>query len=275
MQAEFVRVPFANVGMVKLPPQVSDDQAILISDIFPTGYFGAELAGIKRGDTVAVFGCGPVGQFVIASALHMGAGRVFAIDCIPSRLEMARNQGAEIIDFNREDPAKTVRQLTGGIGVDRAIDAVGIDATAAHSGPAAEQISEKEIGQREEEVGTIAPDAHPHGGNWVPGDAPSQVLDWAVEALAKAGTLSIVGVYPEKAEKFPIGKAMMKNLTIRIGNCNHRRYVPMLVDLVRAGVFDPAAILTQVEGLTSAIEAYQRFDERQPGWIKVALAPAA
>ncbi len=275
MQAEFVRVPFANVGMVKLPPEVTDDEAILISDIFPTGYFRAELAEIKRGDTVAIFGCGPVGQFAIASAKHMGAGRIFAVDCIASRLDMARAQTAEVVDFNREDPVKSIRQLTGGIGVDRAIDAVGIDATAPHAGPAAEDISEREIENREEEVRTIAPETRPQGGNWVPGDAPSQVLEWAVEALAKAGTLSIIGVYPEKAQKFPIGKAMMKNLTIKAGNCNHRKYVPMLVELVRAGVFEPTAILTQTEGLTNAVDAYRKFDERQPGWIKVALEPAA
>jgi threonine dehydrogenase-like Zn-dependent dehydrogenase len=274
MQAEFVRVPFANVGMVKLPPQVSDDQAILISDIFPTGYFGAEMAEIKQGDTVAVFGCGPVGQFTIASAFHLGAGRVFAVDCIPSRLEMARAQSAEIIDFNVEDPVSTIGQFTGNIGVDRAIDAVGIDALAPHSGPAAERISERTIEEREEEVRTIAPETHSERGNWVPGDSPFQALDWAVDALAKAGTLSIVGVYPEKAEKFPIGKAMMKNLTIRAGNCNHRRYVPMLIELVRAGVFDPTAILTQVEALTTAVEAYRKFDVRQPGWMKVELVPA-
>jgi threonine dehydrogenase-like Zn-dependent dehydrogenase len=106
MQAEFVRVPFPNVGMVKLPPEVTDDQAILISDIFPTGYFGAELAEIESGNTVAIFGCGPVGQFAIASAKHMRAGRIFAVDCIPSRLEMARAQSAEVVDFKREDPVK-------------------------------------------------------------------------------------------------------------------------------------------------------------------------
>lgn len=275
MQAEYVRVPFANIGMVKLPPEVTDDQAILISDIFPTGYYGAELAEIKKGDTVAVFGCGPVGQFVIASAFHLGAGRVFAVDCIPSRLEMARAQSAEIVDFNAEDPVETIQRLTGFIGCDRAIDAVGIDASTAHSGPVAEQMSEKEIEAREDEVRTVAPDANPHDGNWTPGDAPFQALEWAVAALAKAGTLSIIGVYPETAKKFPIGKAMMKNLTIRAGNCDHRRYVPMLVEMVRAGMFDPAAILTQIEGLTSAIDAYKRFEEHHPGWIKVALIPAA
>lgn len=128
LQAERARIPYANVGLVKLPDEVSDDQAILLSDIFPTAYFGAELAEIEDGDTIAVFGCGPVGQFAIASAKLLGAGRIFAVDSIPSRLEMARDQGAEIINFEQEDPIEAIRGLTGGIGIDRAIDAVGIDA---------------------------------------------------------------------------------------------------------------------------------------------------
>jgi threonine dehydrogenase-like Zn-dependent dehydrogenase len=132
LQAEKARIPFAHVGLVKLPKEVSDDEAILISDIFPTGYFGAELAEITPGDTVAVFGCGPVGQFAIASAKLKGAGRVLAVDCLPDRLEMAQHQGAEIIDFSAEDPVARIKELTGGIGVDRAIDAVGVDAMGPH-----------------------------------------------------------------------------------------------------------------------------------------------
>src|SRR6266571_9013392 len=132
LQAEKARIPFANVGLVKLPEEVSDDQAILLSDIFPTGYFGAELAEIVPGDTVAVFGCGPVGQFTIASAKLLGAGRILAVDQIPSRLDMARAQGAEVIDFSTEDPVQTILDLTGGIGVDRTIDAVGVDAERPH-----------------------------------------------------------------------------------------------------------------------------------------------
>src|SRR5205085_10810472 len=121
LQAEKARIPYAHVGLVRLPDEVSDDEAILISDIFPTGYFGAELAEIKPGDTVAVFGCGPVGQFVIASAKLFGAGRILAVDHIPDRLDMARHQGAEIINFDEENPVQTIKSLTQGIGVDRAI----------------------------------------------------------------------------------------------------------------------------------------------------------
>ncbi len=273
LQAERARIPFANVGLVKLPPEVSDEQAILLSDIFPTAYFGAELAEIEDGDTVAIFGCGPVGQFAIASAKLLGAGRVFAVDRVPSRLDMARGQGAEVINFEEEDPVAALKRLTGGIGVDRAIDAVGVDAQHAHKGPAAQEAAAKEE-EFQEQVARVAPDARPHDGQWVPGDAPSQVLEWAVEALCKAGTLAIIGVYPETAQFFPIGKAMNKNLTLQMGNCNHRRYVPMLVDLVRSGAVNPLDILTQTEPLTDAITAYEAFDKRQPGWIKVELDPS-
>lgn len=123
LQAERARVPYANVGLIKVPDEVSDEQAIMLSDIVPTGYFGADLAEIKHGDTVAVFGCGPVGQFAIASAFLQGAARVLAVDTIASRLDMARTQGSEVIDFQAEDPVQAILRLTGGIGVDRAIDA--------------------------------------------------------------------------------------------------------------------------------------------------------
>jgi threonine dehydrogenase-like Zn-dependent dehydrogenase len=272
LQAEKARIPYANVGLVKLPDSVSDEQAILISDIFPTAYFAAELAEIKQGNTVAVFGCGPVGQFCIASAKLLGAGRIFAVDREESRLDMARKQGAEIINFDEEDPVETIKRLTGGIGVDRAIDAVGVDAEPAEDGPAAKE-SSQHAGEFKRELKSIAPETNPEGANWEPGKAPSQALQWAVQALAKAGTLSIVGVYPQTAQNFPIGMAMNKNLTIKMGNCNHRRYIPKLVDLVAAGVVDPTQILSHVEPVTAAIEAYKQFDLRKPGWIKVELKP--
>jgi threonine dehydrogenase-like Zn-dependent dehydrogenase len=272
LQAEKARIPFANVGLVKLPDDVSDDEAILLSDIFPTGYMAAELAEIKPGNTVAVFGCGPVGLFAIASAKLLNAGRILAIDTIESRLEMARHQGAEVINFNEEDPVETIEGLTGKIGVDRAIDAVGVDADRPHHGPAARKAAplKREFQQEREE---IAPKTKEEGPNWHPGDAPSQVLRWAVETVAKAGTLSIVGVYSEKSQTFPVGDAVGKNLTIKGGNCHHRKYIPKLLELVRTGAVDPTEILTHVGPLTSAVEAYKEFDRREPGWIKVKLEP--
>jgi threonine dehydrogenase-like Zn-dependent dehydrogenase len=161
-----------------------------------------------------------VGQFTIASAILMNAGRVFAIDRVASRLQMARAQGAEAIDFETDDPVEALKHLTGGIGPDRVIDAVGVDAMMAHQGPA--EGSRKEQKRFAAEQHAIAPKASPKGELWQPGDAPSQVLTWMVEAVAKAGTLAIIGVYPETVETFPIGKAMNRNLTIRMGNCPHR-----------------------------------------------------
>lgn len=270
LQAERARIPYANLGMVKLPDEISDRQAITLSDIFPTGYFAALLAEIRPGDTVAVFGCGPVGQFAIASAKHMGAGRILAIDSVESRLVAARAQGAEIINFDKENPVEAILGLTRGIGVDRAIDAVGIDANCPHEGPAAQSSKEKEK-QFKMELSHVAPAIEPVKKNWHPGNAPSQALRWAVEALDKAGSLSIVGVYPETLLVFPIGRAMNKNLTVKMGNCNHRKYIPHLLGLVRTGAIDPSKVLTHELPLKSAIDAYKAFDAREEGWIKVEL----
>jgi threonine dehydrogenase-like Zn-dependent dehydrogenase len=228
--------------MMKLPDDISDDQAILLSDIFPTGFFGAKLAEINTGDTVAVFGCGPVGQFAIASARLLGAGRVIAVDQIPTRLDMARAQGAEVVDFSGEDPVATIKRMTGGIGVDRAIDAVGIDAQMPHCGPAAKQ-AQQMAGEFQRELREVAPRTNRQGDNWVPGDAPSQAFLWEVQALAKAGTLAIIGVYPQTMRSFPIGEAMNKNLTINMGNCSHRKYIPPLLEMVANESFDPSQSL--------------------------------
>ena len=273
MQAEFVRVPFANINLVKIPEGVTDDEAILLSDIFPTGYMAADLAEIHPGSTVAVLGAGPVGQFAIASARLLNAGRIFAIDAIPSRLEMARSQGAECVNFEEEDPVQAIRGFTAGIGVDRVIDCVGVDANRPHHGPAAAKGLLKSPRFRMGRMKTTMGKESPSDGNWHPGDAPSQALEWAVESLAKAGTLSIIGVYGEMVNTFPIGAAMEKNLTIKMGNCNHRKYIPKLLELVRSGAVDPAQVLTQVEPMTDVIAAYKEFDRRSPGWIKVMLEP--
>lgn len=183
---------------------------------------------------------------------------------------MARRQGAECVNFDKEDPVETIVELTGGIGVDRVIDAVGVDAEHAHAGPVTKEAEQKgEAFARE--VEQVAPKQNPQGDLWKPGDAPSQALFWAVEALAKVGTQSIIGVYPPTMETFPIGQAMNKNLTMKMGNCPHRRYGPHLVELVRTRAIDPVKILTEMEPLTDAVEAYEQFDTRQPGWVKVEL----
>lgn len=248
LQAEKARIPWANFNMVALPDDVSDDQAILLSDIFPTGWQAALQAEITPGDIVAVFGCGPVGQFAIASARLQHAGRVIAVDALSDRLDAAAAQGAEIVDFSREDPVAMIKEMTRGVGPDRVIDAVGVDAE--------------------------SPDGEPRraeGAQWEPGDAPGQVLEWAVEVIAKAGTLSIVGVYPPTVSTFPVGAAMNKNLTVKMGNCNHRTHIPRLIEMVRTGVIDPSAVITQRQPMMSAIDAYEAFDRRDPGWLKVEL----
>ncbi len=274
LQAEFARVPLAEPSLVKLPLELSDDHAILLSDIFPTGYFGADLAEIKPGDTVCVFGCGPVGLFTIVSAKLLGAGRVFAVDTLPDRLAKARELGAETIDFNAEHPVEKLKELTEGIGVLRAIDAVGVDAYGPETGPAyAESRALKSQFKEEQKETQLEGSGATWRGQWVPGDAPSQVLTWAVQALAKAGTLSIIGVYPDTMTRFPIGTAMLKNLTIQMGNCPHRKYIPRLIDAVLGGKVDPSKVLTEVEPMTDALSAYKAFDQRKSGWVKVELKP--
>ncbi len=274
LQAEFARIPYANVGLVKLPDEVSDDQAILLSDIFTTGYFGADIAGIKPGNSVAVFGCGPVGQFAITSAWMFGAGRVFAIDRVAGRLALAQAQGAEAIDFDQVDPVAELMRLTNGQGVDRIIDAVGVDAMRPQSGPA-KAGAKAQAKEFDSEVAQIAPQQHPDGANWRPGDGPSQVLTWAVAAVRKAGSLAIIGVYPPTAQTFPIGAAMNKNLSLRSGNCNHRKYLWDAVSWVKTGRLSPERVLTQLAPVSDAIEAYEAFDRREEGWIKVELVPGA
>jgi threonine dehydrogenase-like Zn-dependent dehydrogenase len=271
LQAEYARIPYAGVGLVKLPEEITDDQAILISDILPTSYMAAVMAEVKPSDNVAVFGCGPVGLFAILCAQHLGAGRVFAIDSVESRLEMARAHGAEVINFQQEDPVSVLKDLTNGAGPDRAIDAVGVDAATATRGPAADKSAQKEFKQELEKITEMGT---PKGDAFQPGGAPSQALKWAIEAVAKAGTVSVIGVYTAPVQGFPIEQVMNKNLTLKAGNCNHRRYMPEMIELVRSGVIHPEEFLTQVQPITSAVDAYQAFDRHQAGWVKVKLDPA-
>jgi threonine dehydrogenase-like Zn-dependent dehydrogenase len=272
LQAEKARVPWADTNLVPVPDDISDDQAILMSDILPTAWFGADLAQIEEGDHMVVFGCGPVGQLAIASAMVMG-GNVIAVDRLPDRLELARRQGAQVINFDEVEPVEAIRKLTDGDGARRIIDAVGIDAQHAHDGPAAPGLLDKLATAVEQRF--VEPAARAIGSHFIAGNSPNQVLEWAVEAIAKGGTLAIIGVYPPTDTHFPIGAAMNKNITMRMGNCNHRRYYDVLIDHVRSGTLDPTRILSQTEPMTGAIEAYKAFDERQAGWMKVELEPLA
>jgi threonine dehydrogenase-like Zn-dependent dehydrogenase len=240
----------------------------MMSDILPTSYQAARMADIHPGDTVAIFGCGPVGMLAIACAQHMGAGRVFAVDQVESRLALARKHGAEAINFGSENPVEALRELTLGSGPDRVIDAVGVDATTRH----ADRKIEKQF---ESEMKTIAPNAKKAEKNWWIGGAPSQALEWAVQSVAKAGTLSIIGVYPPQLKSFPVGEVMNKNVTVHAGNCNHRKYMPRLIELVRSGVFRPEQFFTQKAAMTSVIDAYHHFDRHEDCWLKVKLEPAS
>ncbi len=266
MQAEKVRVPYADAMLLKIPENVTDDQAILLSDILPTAYMAVEMANVHTNDTIAVFGCGPVGQLVIACLKKIGVKKIFAVDHIPSRLQMAQDQGSYVINFDEVDPVKKLQELTNGQGPDRIIDAVGVDAQ--KSNRLADIFNTKEF---KEELDKIVPHPQPDNDNWVPGNGPSQALQWAVKAIAKAGTISIIGVYPQELTSFAIGAAMNKNVTIRMGNCNHRKYLPMLLDWIEKGEFNIEHFITQKVPFKEIIAAYKHFDAREDNWIKVVL----
>ncbi|MDF3311993.1 alcohol dehydrogenase catalytic domain-containing protein [Rhodococcus sp. T2V] len=270
LQAEYARVPHATTTLVKIPDAVTDDQAIMTSDVMPTGWFGARLAQVTEGDSVLVLGAGVVGQCAIASAKRQGATRVLVVDGLDDRLAIARTQNAEVINFNTEDPVEVVRELTGGIGVDRVIDAVGVDAQRPSGGPAAKTLPVSDD-SFDAERDKAAPHTNPDGDTWVPGNAPSLAVRWAVKAAAKAGSIGIIGVYPPNFDVFPIGEMMNRNLTVQAGNCNHRRYIPHLLAMAATGVLDPAAFITQHAAPTRALDAYQRFDTREQGWLKTVL----
>lgn len=257
MQAGYVRVPFAGATLVPLPDSIVDEQAIICSDVLPTAWFGASIAGVSRGDTVAVFGAGPVGLAVVASAWKQGASRVLVVDEVADRLEKARSLHAEPVNFSTEDPVAVLRELTGGVGPDRVVDAVGVDAY-----PRPGDADDESGQQQASGGGELA---------WHHGTAPSQAMTWAVDAVAKCGTVGIIGVYPPGLDTFPLGAAMNKNLVVRMGNAHHRPLIPALLDMVAAGTLDPAGILTREEPVTDAVAAYRLFDQHAPGWVKIAL----
>lgn len=251
-QAEYLRVPFADVGPIKIPADIPDDRVLFLSDIFPTGYMAAENCQIEEGDTVAVWGCGPVGQFAIQSAWMLGAERVIAIDRVPERLGMAKSQGnAELINFTDEDVYDRLMEMTGGRGPDRCIDAVGTEADLS---------SFDSIIDRAKVASYLGTD-RPH------------VLRETIMCCRKGGTISIPGVYLGALDKIPFGAAMNKGLTIKMGQTHVQRYLKPLLQKIEAGELDPSFIITHTVGLEDAPAMYKTFRDKKDGCIKVVLKP--
>ncbi len=251
-QAQYVRVPFSDTACQKVPESISDEQALFLSDIFPTGYMAAENCNIHPGDTIAIWGCGPVGQFAIKSAYLLGAERVIAIDEIPERLELARTQGkAEVLNFGDADVVEKLKEMTGGRGPDGCIDAVGMEA----HGTSVDALYDyaKQAVRLETD--------RPH------------VLRQAIQACRKGGNLSVPGVYGGFIDKFPIGAAFSKGLTFRMGQTNVHRYLKPLLDRIEKHEIDPSFVITDRYGLDCAADAYKTFDKHEHGCIKVVLQP--
>jgi threonine dehydrogenase-like Zn-dependent dehydrogenase len=251
-QAEYVRVPFADVGPYKVPEGLSDEQVLFLTDIFPTGYMAAENCNITPGDTVAVWGCGPVGQFCIASAWLLGAGRVIGIDREPERLMMAADRGkADVIDLTKTDVYEALKEMTGGRGPDACIDAVGMEA---HGNT---------IGDWYDKAKTATMMATDRLG----------ALRQAIHSCRKAGTVSIPGVYGGLLDKVPLGAAFNKGLTMKMGQTHVHRYLPQLMDRVVRGEIDPSYVITHRLKLSDAPGAYKTFRDKKDGCIKVVLRP--
>lgn len=243
-QAEYLRVPYADVGPIKIDSDLSDEQVLFLSDIFPTGYMAAENADIEEGDTVAVWGCGPVGQFTIQSAQMLGADRVIAIDRVSERLDMARKHGdAEIIDFEEEDVYEQLMDMTDGRGPDGCIDAVGSEAHGAEQNGVSDQI-----------------------------DRP-YVLQQAVKSCRKGGNLSMPGVYIDTMDDFPAGPLMNKGLTVKTGQTHVQRYLDPLLERIEVGDIDPSFVISHNVSLEEGPEMYETFQEKEDDCIKVVMTP--
>ncbi len=252
-QAEYLRVPHADVGCLKIESGLADEQVLFLSDIFPTGYMAAENAEIEPGDTVAVWGCGPVGQFCIQSCWMLGAGRVIAIDRVPERLAMARDKGrAETIDFSQEKVYPRLQDMTAGRGPDRCIDAVGAEA---HGWGSFDAILDKV-----KSALMLATDR-------------AHVLREAIYCCRKAGTVSVPGVYIGFPDKLPFGAAMNKGLTMKMGQTHVAKYHTMLLDRIEAGDIDPSFVVTHRLPLAQGPKAYETFRDKKDGCIKVVLIP--
>jgi len=251
-QAEYVRVPFADVGCLKVPAEVDDLAVLFLSDILPTGWQAAEVCEIQPDDVVAVWGCGPVGQFVIRSAKLLGAGRVIAIDRFPERLTLARKGGADTLDYEDEESLlAALRDETAGRGPDACIDAVGLEA---HG------------------HGVLAIYDRVKHAVRLETDRPT-ALRQAIQACRKGGTVSIPGVYGGLVDKFPLGAAFSKGLRIRMGQTHVQRYMPALLETILAGEIDPAEIVTHRLPLDEAPNGYATFAEKEDGCVKVVLTP--
>ena len=250
-QAEYARVPFADVGPIKIEDGLTDDQVLFLSDIFPTGYMGAEMCDIKRGDVIAVWGCGPVGQFAIASAFLLGAERVIAIDRFPYRLQMARERsGAETINYEEVDSViDTLNEMTGGRGPDSCIDCVGMESHAPGIKYAYDRT--KQMARMET-------------------DRPIALRE-AIMSCKNGGTVSIVGVYGGFIDKFPIGAVMNRSLRIMTGQCHVQRYMKKLLGMIQNGDIDPSFVITHRMRLEDAPEAYDMFVHKRDNCEKVVL----
>jgi threonine dehydrogenase-like Zn-dependent dehydrogenase len=250
-QAQYVRVPFADVGPFKVPGELSDEQVLFLTDIFPTGYMAAENCDIIPGDTVAVWGCGPVGQFCIRSAFLLGAGRVIAIDTVPERMAMAVEAGAEILDSMDPDVFYKLRDMTGGLGPDSCIDAVGLEAHGPH------------IDYYYDKAKTMA---------MMSTDRISAFRQ-AIHACRKGGTVSVPGVYGGSLDKVPYGAAMQKGLTIKSGQTHVHKYLPTLLRHIENGDIDPSFVVTHRVSIDEAPEMYKTFRAKKDGCVKVVLNP--
>lgn len=251
-QAEYLRVPYADVGPIKVPDHLSDEQVLFLSDIFPTGYMGAEFCDLKGGETVAIWGCGPVGQFAIRSAFMLGAERVIAVDTVPERLALARQTGAETIDFMAEDVYDRIMEMTKGRGADACIDAVGTEAE-----PAASLDSRWD----RIKVATFMGTDRPH------------VLRQAIHCCRNFGVVSVVGVYGGFLDKIPTGSAINRGLTFRMAQTPVQRYLPKLLQLVEEGKIDPSFVITHTAPLEQGPDLYKTFRDKEDGCIKVVLKP--
>lgn len=251
-QAEYARVPFADVGLFKIPEGLTDDQVLFLTDIFPTGYMAAEHCNIKQGDIVAVWGCGPVGQFAIKSAYMLGAERVIAIDRIPERLQMAKELSkAEVLNYEELDVGEALKEMTGGRGPDSCIDAVGMEA---HGTDA---IAFYDKAKQAVRLETDRPTA----------------LRQVLVACRKGGNVSIAGVYGGFLDKIPMGAAFNKGLTFKMGQTHVHRYVQPLLERIQNGEIDPSFIITHKMNLEDAPKGYEIFKHKKDNCIKVVLNP--